>query len=68
MAALFLLAHTACHSYVPLQPALSGTSASAASPAAQLGLEGLEQGVSLRIYLSEPGSYPLRLSRRTTSR
>jgi hypothetical protein len=57
--AALLLVHTACFSYIPLQPTPMASSASAPSPAAQLGLEGLEQGVSLRVHLSEPGSYPL---------
>ncbi len=59
LAAALLLVHTACFSYIPLQPTPMGSSASTPSPAAQLGLEGLEQGVSLRVHLSEPGSYPL---------
>ena len=61
LAAVLLLVHAACYSYVPVQP--GGASASAADaapePAVLLGLEGLEQGVSLRVHLSEPGSYPL---------
>lgn len=63
LAVVLLLVHAACYSYVPLQPAPGGASASASTsppgPAARLGLEGLEQGVRLRIHLSEPGSYPL---------
>ena len=63
LAALLLLVHTACYSYVPLQPVPGGSSSSGSSPAsgplAQLGLEGLPQGTSLRVHLSEPGSYPL---------
>jgi hypothetical protein len=76
VAALLLLVHTACYSYVPLQPAPAGApdsgsaasessdgsaaaSSEAASRAAELGLEGLQQGTSLRVHLSEPGSYPL---------
>jgi len=63
LAAVLLLVHAACYSYVPLQPAPGGASATSSSsvpgPAAQLGLEDLEQGASLRVHLSEPGSYPL---------
>jgi hypothetical protein len=63
LAAALLLVHTACYSYVPLQPPSEGASATASGtavgPAAQLGLEGIEQGVRLRVHLSEPGSYPL---------
>lgn len=78
LAALLLLVHAACYSYVPLQPggtsptgsdetssdpsSASGTSAGASgstASASKLGLEGLRQGKSLRVYLSEPGSYPL---------
>ena len=63
LAVALLLVHAACYSYVPLQPAPGGATASASSAApgraAQLGLEGLKQGVSLRVHLSEPGSYPL---------
>ncbi len=71
LAALLLLIHTACYSYVPLEAGPSGsagsslsdgsaaTSSEAASRAAELGLEGLQQSTSLRVHLSEPGSYPL---------
>ncbi|UCG75930.1 MAG: hypothetical protein JSV95_00955 [Gemmatimonadota bacterium] len=64
LAVVLLLVHAACYSYVPLQPAPGGASASATSgapesAASQLGLVDLKQGASLRVHLSEPGSYPL---------
>ncbi len=66
LAVLLLLVHTACFSYHALEPATSATatastSATASTPsrAEQLGLVGLKQGDGLRIFLNEPGSYPL---------
>ena len=67
LAVLLLLVHSACYGYHTLGPqtsagATASTSATAGEPlgnAEQLGLVGLEQGTSLRIFLSEPGSYPL---------
>lgn len=67
LAVLLLLVHTACFSYHTLEPqtsasATASTTATAGTPptlAEQLGLVGLEQGTSLRVFLNEPGSYPL---------
>jgi hypothetical protein len=69
LAVLLLLAHTACYSYHTLEPQPGGTAtatamsttATSATPsmAEQLGLVGLKQGTGLRIFLTEPGSYPL---------